>query len=48
MLKAMQEVIEYLEQISSAAFNSLNITFQYVFDSLSGNENVRSDKMKSS
>ena len=43
----MQRLIEYLEQISTAAFNLLKTKFQYVFNYLPVNENVRSKKIKS-
>ena len=46
-LNLVQKVIEYLEQITSAAFDLLKIKYQYVFDFLSASKNVKSEKLKS-
>ena len=45
-LNLVQKVIEYLEQMASAAFDLLKIKNQYVFDLLSASENVKSEKLK--
>ena len=45
-LKLVQKVIEYLEQMASAAFDLLKAKYQYVFDFLSVSENVKSEKLK--
>ena len=45
-LKLVQKVIEYLEQMASAAFDLLKAKYQYVFDVLSVSENVKSEKLK--
>ena len=45
-LKLVQKIIEYLEQMASAAFDLLKAKYQYVFDFLSASENVKSEKLK--
>ena len=45
-LNLVQKVIEYLEQMASAAFDLLKAKYQYVFDFLSASENVKSEKLK--
>ena len=46
-MNLVQRVIEYLEQMSFAAFNLLKTKYQYVFDFLSASENVNGEKTKS-
>ena len=46
-LNLVQRVIEYLEQISSMAFDLWKTKYQHVFDFLFASENVKSEKMKS-
>ena len=46
-LNLVQGVIEYLEQMSSMAFDLLKTKYQYVFDFLSASEKVKSKKIKS-
>ena len=45
-LKLVEKVIEYLEQMASAAFDLLKAKYQYVFEFLSVSENVKSEKLK--
>ena len=45
-LKLVEKVIEYLEQMASAAFDLLKTKYEYVFDALSVSENVKSEKLK--
>ena len=46
-LNLVWRVIEYLEQMSSMAFDLIKTKYQYVFDFLSASENVKSEKLKS-